>query len=184
MPNNILNLDLPDDWENVTQFLDWYIANKMPINLPYQPEVFLSDDATAVSLFRHNQFQVELYLIHPFPNVPIHEHPNVDVIKVRLNKINGEVFADYGDPLTKGKSHGVGAKLSDEDKGFPLFAVQHWKTEHPPTTVAAQWKGKTVGPKQEALIRRFHPDALVISGYADVTKTMGNLKELKHAKSA
>jgi hypothetical protein len=37
---------------------------------------------------------------------------------------------------------------------------------------------------QENLIRRFHPDALVIDGYADITKTMGYLKELKNVENS
>jgi hypothetical protein len=37
------------------------------------------------------------------------------------------------------------------------------------------WKGKTVGPMQENLIRRFHPDAYVIDGYADITRKMSDV---------
>jgi hypothetical protein len=32
------------------------------------------------------------------------------------------------------------------------------------------WKGPTVGPLQEALIKRFNPDAYVVDGYADITR--------------
>lgn len=169
-------LSIPESWNDVGHFCDWYMENNMPINFPSKPEVFLSDDATAICLFRHGQFQVELYLIHPEPKVPIHEHPNVEVIKVR---VDGDK-AEASNILVNRQSHGVGFRLEGEDIGFPLLAVQHWKTEHAPTTVAAQWKGKTAGPKQEALIKRFHPDALVIRGYADVTNTMEYLKEVKN----
>ena len=181
----INNLNIPDSWNNVEDFCVWYMENNMPITMSMDTEVFLSDDATAFCVFRHGQFQVEVYLIHPNPNVPVHEHPNVDVIKVRLrNNELGETIAECSDALRKNQSHGVGARLDNEKKGFPLFAVQHWKTEHPPTTVASQWRGKTVGPMQEELIRRFHPNALVINGYADVTRTMDYLKEIQNAKSA
>lgn len=172
---NIKQLDIPDTWENVESFCDWYMANNMPINFQNRTEIFLSDDATAVCLFRHGQFQVELYLIYPGPKVPIHEHPNVEVIKIRLD----QKIAIASKVLANGESHGAGFKIEGEEIGFPLLAVQHWVGEEKPHTVAAQWRGRTVGPMQENLIRRFHPDALVIDGYADITKKMSYLKELK-----
>lgn len=168
-------LDIPDSWENVEAFCDWYMENNMPIKPPHHPEVFLSDDATSVCLFRHGQFQVEVYLIYPNPKVPVHEHPDVDVIKMRL--VNE--LATTSETLTNGQSHGVGLRLEGEEKGFPLLAIQHWKKDLP-TTVAARWKGRTVGPMQEALIKRLYPESLVLPGYADVTKTMDHLKELKN----
>lgn len=172
----IKQLDIPESWDDVGHFCDWYIENNMPINFPKNPEVFLSDDATAVCLFRHGQFQVELYLIHPAPKVPLHEHPNVDVIKLRLD--GNTVLASK--ILTNNQSHGAGFRLEGEEVGFPLFAIQHWKAGTP-TTVASAWKGKTVGVMQENLIRRFHPNALVVNGYADITKPADYLERLKNA---
>jgi hypothetical protein len=170
------SLNIPDSWESVESFCNWYIENNMPLRFPNIPEVFLSDDATAVCLFRHGQFQVELYDIHPNPLVQLHEHPGVEVIKVRFQDDNALVFS----PLRNGQSHGAGFRLEGEKVGFPLMAVQHWVNGEKPTTVAAQWKGKTVGPLHEDLIRRFHPNALVIDGYADITRTMDYLKEVKN----
>jgi hypothetical protein len=169
-------LDIPDSWENVDLFLDWYMEKNMPIRFGENQEVFVSDDATAVCLFRHGQFQVELYSIHPGPLVQTHEHPGVEVVKVRFNANEAGGFPT----LRKGQSHGDGFRLEGEKVGFPLLAVQHWVNGEKPTTVAAQWKGKTVGPLHEDLIRRFHPNALVINGYADITRTMDYLKEVKN----
>jgi hypothetical protein len=171
---------IPESWNNVEDFYDWWVQSGCPFLFPKNVEVFKSDDATAVCIFRKGQFQIELYLIHAQPKVPIHEHPNVEVIKVRAS----EDSLEPSPVLYNGQSHGAGMRLEAADIGFPLFAVQHWKKNLTPTTVAAQWKGKTVGPLQEELIRRFHPNALVLDGYADVTKTMDYLEELKNAKSA
>lgn len=163
-------IKIDKEWENVTEFCDWYIENNLPMNIPKNYEIFLSDDATAVTLFRHSNFQVEMYLIHPYPKVPIHEHPGVEVIKVRLYYEEDHIRAEASDVLRNGQSHGVGMRLEREDKGFVLLAVQHWKDQKP-STVAATWKGKTVGPLQENLIRRFHPESLILDGYADISKT-------------
>lgn len=161
-------LVVPETWSGVEEFGNWWIRSGMPIMFPENAEVFLSDDATAICLFRKGQFQVELYLIHPHPKVPLHEHPDVEVIKVRLNS---RKFPYLSETLHNGESHGAGIRNESEEKGYPLLAIQHWLTREP-TTVASMWKGQTVGPKQEALIKRFNPDAYVADGWADITKTV------------
>ncbi len=159
------NLVIPETWNNVEEFGRWWIKAGMPIMFPEGAEVFLSDDATAICLFRKGRFQVELYLIHPQPRVPVHEHPGVEVIKVRLNS---RKYPFLSETLRDGNSHGSGIRSESEERGYPLLAIQHWTTREP-TTVASMWKGETVGPKQEALIKRFNPDALVREGWADIT---------------
>lgn len=160
------NLTVPDTWSDVEEFGDWWIRAGMPLSFPENAEVFLSDDATAICLFRKGRFQVELYLIHPNPKVPIHEHPDVEVIKVRLN---GKKYPYLSGTLRNGEAHGAGLRLESEVRGYPLVAIQHWLTREP-TTIASMWRGETVGPKQEALIKRFNPDAYIKDGYADTTK--------------
>lgn len=169
LDNPVANLEVPETWNNVTEFGVWWVKVGMPIRFPIGAEVFRTDDATAVSLFRQGRFQIEMYLIHPHPQLQDHEHPGVEAIKVRMGN-NNEVIG-FTDALTEGRSHGAGVRLEAETTGFPLIAIQHWTTRDP-ITIAAMWKGKTVGPMQENLIRRFHPDAYVIDGYADITRKM------------
>lgn len=169
-PDPYPNLVVPDTWANVDEFADWWLRSGMPIKFPDGAEVFLSDDATSVALFRQGRFQVELYLIHPNPMVPVHEHPGVEVIKVRLSN---RKYPYLSNTLHAGESHGAGVRLEAEERGYPLLAIQHWLTREP-TTIASMWKGKTVGPKQEGLIKRFNPDAYISSGYADITKPATN----------
>lgn len=168
MPDPFEGFVIPDTWANIQEFADWWIGARMPIKFPDYPEIFLSDDATATCLFRKGRFQVELYMIHPKPGVPTHEHPDVEVIKIRTGIPGGPVASDI---LRKGEAHGSGMKLEAEVRGFPLIAIQHWLTRDP-TTIASMWKGKTAGPIHENLIRRFNPDAYVIDGYADTTRKM------------
>lgn len=165
-------LNIPDTWNSVDEFAKWYVENGMPITTK-DSEVFCSDDATAICLFRHGQFQVELYLVHPKPLVQIHEHPNVDVIKM---SIQGDE-AIFEDTLYDGLSHGEGMRREGDLKGFGLFAFQHWKKDKP-TTIASAWKGRTVGKMHEEIIKRFKPDALLVEGYADTRRTMKDLEGL------
>lgn len=159
-------------WNSTEEFAKWYVDNGLPFQPPAGVEVFLSDDATAFCMFRDGQFQVELYLVHPQPNVPEHEHPGVEVIEVAVT----ESVVNLIPVLKNGQSHGTGIREKAQIKGYPLVSIQRWHPKLTPTTVAVQWKGNTVGPKQEALIRRFHPDAYVIDGYADVTRRINELE--------
>ena len=160
------NLEIPETWDNVRAFADWWMESGMPMLIPNDAEVFLSDDATAISIFRKGRWQVEFYMIHPHPLVPEHEHPGVQVIKMNLTHAKDPLMSGI---LHRGESHGAGARQEAEKIGFPLVAFQYWE-DRDPCTVAAMWKGKTVGPKQEALIKRFNPDAYVVEGYADITR--------------
>ena len=182
---------VPESWTGVQDFAHWWCNAGMPLLPPAGSEVFLSDDATAMCVFRRGRFQVEMYLIHPRPNLQNHEHPGVEVIKMR---IDGVLSPDSG-PLTypatwgrmspvlhKEEAHGSGAAVFGEVLGFPLLAFQHWQGREP-CTVAAAWKGPTVGPMQEALIRRFYPDAFVESGYADITKPANYRQLLQEGKA-
>jgi len=100
--------------------------------------------------------------------VQAHEHPGVEVIKVRMGIPGHLAFTPV---LTDGKQHGAGMRLESELSGYPLIAIQHWKTREP-ITIAAMWKGPTAGPKHDALIRRFNPDCYLVNGYADITRKM------------
>jgi hypothetical protein len=160
------SLYVPDTWENLHEFATWWVDSGMPIVFPKNPEVFVTDDATAICVFRKDRWQIELYLIHPQSIVPFHEHPGVEVVNMSLDSNRGFVLSDI---LRKGESHGGQSKKEADTTGFPIVAFEHWQ-DRDPCTVAVMWKGKTVGPKQEALIRRFHPDAYVVDGYADITR--------------
>lgn len=159
---------IPETWSSTEAFAAWYVENGMPVMPPLGVETFLSDDATAFCMFRKGQFQVELYLIHPEPMVQTHEHPGVELVETPI--IDGKIFSK--EVLKNGQSHGSGIRETANNLGYPLLAIQRWHPKLTPTTAAAQWKGKTAGPMHEALIRRFHPEAYIVDGYADVTRKM------------
>lgn len=175
-------LEIPDTWASVYDFGQWWCDNGMPILLPVDYEVYLSDDATSVCLFRKGRFQVELYLIHPGPNLPIHEHPGVEVIKMRLNTFKEDLSIEreeIGSPtLMRGQSHGAGINFKDKGdsnnvakQGFPLLAFQKWEEGLEISTVAARWKGKMVGPMQAGIVKRFNPAAFIQDDFIDVTRS-------------
>jgi len=164
---------IPDTWLSTEEFVKWYIDNKTPFMPPPNVEIFRTDDATSFCMFRKGQFQVELYLIHPQPNVPTHEHPFVEVVEVAVTNTTIDIIP----VLKNGQSHGTGIREKANIIGYPLISIQRWHPKVLPTTVSVQWKGNTVGPIHEQLIKRFHPDAYIIDGYADVTRTKNELEK-------
>jgi hypothetical protein len=163
-------VDVPR-FSGIEDFARWYLVSGMPSMPPENPEVFVTDDATASCLFRHGRYQFEIYLIHPRPVIPQHEHPGVENIefpvatlaRLGLSALESLVQRD-------GMAHGKGIKERAEHNGFVLYSAQKWADGIPMSTIGARWKGHTAGPKHEALIRRFNPDGLVYPGYADVTQ--------------
>lgn len=167
---NILIRDVPN-FSNVVEFAEWYLSSGMPVLLPEKHEVFVSDDATASCLFRHGQFQFEMYMIHPKPVIPQHEHPGVANIEIPSDlwgAVSKKMLQESVQFL--GQSHGRSIRERAEHSGFLLFSAQMWDEGLEVSTIGARWKGHTAGPKHEALIKRFNPNCLVYPGYADVTK--------------
>lgn len=164
-----------NDFKNVAEFTKWYIESGMPFNLKKNTEVFISDDATSSCVYRKGRFQVELYLIHPTPIIPEHEHPGVEAIEVNMftalndtNMSNIDYLKDI--TLKAGQSHGNTIRAQAMSEGFVMLSAQYWLGNIPLSTIGSRWKGPTVGPLHEALIKRFNPNCVVIQGYADVTK--------------
>jgi hypothetical protein len=166
----ILARDVPS-FSDVVEFAEWYLRSGMPLLFPEKHEVFISDDATSSCLFRHGQFQFEMYLIHPQPVIPLHEHPGVANIEIS-NTHWGDLDTDKLRSCVQGAGmpHGGSIRKRSEHSGFLLFSAQMWDEGLEVSTIGARWKGHTAGPKHEALIKRFNPDCLLYPGYADVTK--------------
>jgi hypothetical protein len=163
--------DRVPNFANVTEFATWYFLAGMPLLLPEKPEVFVSDDATSTCLFRHGRFQFEIYLIHPNPVIPQHEHPGVSNVEISQDTLQHISTGDLFNFVQKdGVVHGAGFRERASHSGFALMSAQMWSEGLEMSTIGARWKGHTAGPKHEALIRRFNPDCLVYPGYADVTQ--------------
>lgn len=166
-------LDIPE-FSNLADFAEWYMRSGVPILIPDNREVFLSDDATATCFFRHGRYQFEMYFVHPEAKIPMHEHPGVENIEIPSGSwdftdknLRGRLEARI---QKHGMAHGPSSFSNSSPSGFALFSAQKWDEGLEISTIGARWKGPTVGPKHEALIRRFNPNCLIRDGYADVTR--------------
>jgi hypothetical protein len=178
------NINIPDDWNSIEEFVDWYIDARMPLMVPWNAHVIRSDDATAMCVFKKGHYQVELYLEFPKMYIQRHSHPRMEVIVVDFGgghinpagehpmgtaKSWGKVFENVKD----GNEHG-GDTISSFSNGSCFLACQRWENIDEMTSAAIQWKGTTAGPLQEELIRKAFAnrnlEVKVESGYADVSE--------------
>ena len=181
----LFSADIPK-FDGVVDFACWYLRSYgLPVFFntqttgdikDFRVNVYCSYDGTSTALFRHGQYEIEMYLIHPEPLIPAHSHPGVDTVEFGLHDLLRDDIEDSLLPFLKdrllfdGQTHGPDIRMKGELNGYTMFSAQKWRDDLTPTTVSARWRGQTAGPKHEELIRRINPGCLCYSGYADVTK--------------
>ena len=148
------NLSIPVTWGSVQEFADWYFAAGKPMMVPWDAQIVHIDNSSSVTLFRHGNFQVEMYIIHPGYGVPMHAHPGVDIITVRMGggKSCGGPHHQYNTGADIGRfvlTHG-GEKhdFPAQAGGFVLLSLEHWKTGIP-SSAAKRWSGADIGPEHK-----------------------------------
>lgn len=172
------DLHIPDDWDTLEDFVEWYMSSKIPLMIPWDAGVIRSDDAVAICIFRKGNYQVEFYLEYPDMYIRKHAHPRMEVIVVDMG--GGSLIPTQNDSnvsriwgraykkLSPGEYHG-GNTSSVLSNGFVTLAFQRWENPEEMTSAAIQWKGELQGPIQVELIKEYYPDAIVTDTYADVS---------------
>ena len=171
------NLYIPDDWDNLESFVEWYMESKIPIMIPWDANVIRSDDAVAICIFKKGNYQVEFYLEYPEMYIRKHAHPRMEVIVMdiggggltpRQNESNvSMLWGRAYQKLNPGDYHG-GDTSSILSNGFVTLAFQRWENQEEMTSAAILWKGELQGPLQAKLIKEHYPDAIVEENYAEV----------------
>lgn len=174
------NITLPNSWNSLEEFISWFIESRFPLLIPFDAPVFITDDATAISIFRKPPYQVEWYIIHPNKSIPYHGHPALEIITIPLGGGNlmkpedkFKIIYHYGDfssKLENGSFHG--GKDSDFSKGFVLLSFEKWPENVPITSASVWWEGTTAGPIHDKLIESYYPGAVKGSGYANINDTL------------
>lgn len=136
------------------------------------------ESVVTLTLFRVQQFQVELIMLLPgaaaWPGE--HCHPDVDSYEVAIDETNASSFTRNGVEVTEpdliiavdlaegGEQvwrHNLCVRLKPTDwhgtkplgeKGGVLVSVQHWLNGVPPTTVGKNWKGEPVVAGHRAIL--------------------------------
>jgi len=173
------DIQIPDTWDTLENFVDWYMSARMPMMIPWDSAVRQTDDATTICLFKKPPYQVEIYLIHENQSIPLHGHPGIEVIT--MLGAGGRLWLPSDTSLSLGSSWGsLSSKLQGDEvhggntwsklsDGFCLYSFEKWPSDIKMTSAAIQWKGSTAGPIHDALISKHYPGAVTSPGYADVT---------------
>lgn len=178
-------ISIPKDWENLEDFVMWYLKQRMPLMIPYDARVMTSDDAVAICVFRSGHYQVELYLEYPGMYIRKHSHPRMEVITMMLGGGNNsppnpvtktsKFWGTIQKKLMPGEYHGGEPEFSTGE-GFALLAFQRWENIEEMTSASVQWKGEIQGDRQKDLILKYKPDAFIESTHADVSHQLETAK--------
>lgn len=180
-----LNLRLPvipKTWANLRSFADWYIANGCPIRVPARSFIYAADVSYSVCLFRHDVYQVEMYLAKPHCYVPRHSHPFEQMIVILggdLTAMRGPDGSDepsqvsrvcavedipqgwhpdaaHPDAGTIGQIQPVGDwhEITGYDQGFVFLNFQRWPSrEMMDSAVVHYQNGPSLGPMHDELLK-------------------------------
>jgi hypothetical protein len=170
---NTLDFDTLPNWATIEEFATWYIAEKMPLLPPYGVSTLVCETTTTAVVFRHKQFQVELYTVHPGGESTHHAHPNLDTITIMLGggvsardkKGLTGVYGRVTSKLKAGEFHAfVDGDRLNLDKGMLLLTLQKWKDGVPLSSTLIDWQGNSLGPIHEKILMKALPDLVITAG--------------------
>lgn len=165
-------LKVPDTWNTVRDFGQWYMAQNMPIRIPEDSAVFNTGQVTSFVSFRQDVYQVELYVVNPNIKAAEHFHPDIELFMCQIGAMNkGCALGFMGPTLEIGKSHGT---EFNSDSGAVFLTFEKWNPGVRMTSASVNWKGYTDGLLHDSLIRKYYPNAYIKNGYADITRTMND----------
>lgn len=150
--------------DELSHFLDWYRENPQRIYVPLENSVHFVEGVTGLTIYRHGEYQVQLFTTTPNTVIPSHVHPNVDSYEVALSGMefylnDNECVLPMWFAQTKLGDSNIssahyksvrvlpncphGAKASD--KGGSFMSVQRWLNGVEPTSVGNDWHGDMMG---------------------------------------
>lgn len=153
---------IPDTWQSLEEFTEWYINNSIPFLIPNGTGSIVTDDATSICIFRKPPYQVEFYIIHPNVNIKSHSHPDIETFTVLLGGEKTTTSGDFGTSNTfnrlgglkvpMNKLHGKFTEDGYSHEGFAMLSFQRWRHGVEITSAALNWKGTTAGPIHDKLL--------------------------------
>ena len=154
-------MNMPDTWNTLTDFTNWYIENKYPILVPDNVQVFPTDVSYSVCVFRRDVYQVEMYIAKPEFMSSKHSHP----FEQQIIFLGGDMWGN--------RQNGKLQHLSDKDKnnvgvilpanqwhqvgsgsqGFVFFNCQKWPSVEMMTSAVVEYNGEALGEAHKRIIR-------------------------------
>ena len=113
-PKNIGEI-APED--ELSKFAHFYLNSDLPgkIYTPIKNGLIFEGGMTGIVLYRHEQFQVELFIVKPNLIIPEHTHPDIDSYECFLYGMN---FTHSGKTITNRE------QALEEKNGYPICSYQ------------------------------------------------------------
>lgn len=154
------------EFPTLLSFRDWWVKKGAPIRPPFKNPVFITDIAYAVCIFRHKQYQVELFITKPNTCAPYHSHPGVESSFMYLagslnflapgvtSKFNVLDF-QYENPETGAHillgqtidlfAAGGEHTVAIGPEGGCFLSFEKWENDIEPVSVTVNWEGESIG---------------------------------------
>lgn len=132
--------------DNLEEFKDWWLATRM-MNTPKDSSLNYVADTHGVVLYRHNEYQVEMFLVKPNSEIVPHIHPNVDSFEVF---VSGDINFMCDDKWHDQNIISTDIRIKPNSwhgglfgkQGGCFLSVQKWLNGVPPSFVGNDWHDK------------------------------------------
>jgi hypothetical protein len=134
-------------YNDLEQFKDWWLATR-PFSPPEENVLSHVADTHGIVLFRHGPYQVELFNVKPFSEIPAHIHPNVDSYEVFVGGDIEFMCNDVWYPGGTFDGSSVRVKPSSYHggrfgkRGGCFLSIQKWLNGVEPKFVGDDWDDK------------------------------------------
>lgn len=139
---------------------DWINAGK-PHSVVGDGRVYLTDSTASTLVHAEGRVVIELYLLFPNIEAPLHSHP----FENRMIYVSGDLVGYRGSTEPKAFGPSDAGKLSGvlpigEQHGFTtgpagavMYNIQIWPEDvKDPVSAAVEYIGQSMGPRHEALL--------------------------------
>ena len=132
--------------DELEQFKDWWLANRV-MNTPMNGALNFVADTHGVVLYRHDNYQVELFIVKPNSEIKPHIHPNVDSFEVF---VSGDINFMCNDEWFDQNIIGASIRVKPNSwhgglfgpQGGCFISVQQWLNDTSPSFVGNDWHDK------------------------------------------
>lgn len=170
-------MKIPTTWNTLQEFAQWYTDNKYPIRVPENARVFVTDVSYSCCIFRHDCYQVEIYLGSPNFISSKHYHPFDQLIiflgghlaGTRGTETTKQPYRESGQKIHENSSaelphkdaYKIGSVLTTDqwhevcsfDQGFIFLNCQKWYDKTKMTSAVVEYNGDPLGSLHQDLIK-------------------------------
>lgn len=158
-------LSVPENWDNVEQFGEWFRANGCPFRLPADAKIFETDVSMSMIMFRQGDYQAELYMMKPNITVPKHSHPMRQIIlwlggwikafrKDHPNTANANYQTEHSGYMSSVLEKDTWHAFETTDKGAMLIVLEQWNTKSEKSSATMAYDGEPLGPIHAETLRQ------------------------------